>query len=314
MKRPPVLRRRPGLVALLTVGVLMAATAPASALTTHHPHAPHQAKDAAPVKPVTPCSSLTGRSFPDVPGAPGKVTSAKLVIEKPYAKPVTFCEVQGVFAPQTKFGLLLPASTWHGQYVQEGCSAFCGSVPLSDYPDTALTCTAVHNGDLALAADDMGHTGGPADGPWARSSLRLRIVFGLTSEDSLDHMARAIITAYYGRPPAFSYYDGCSTGGREALTLAQRYPDDFNGIIAGSPASNLAPLSGLFAAWLVRSNTAPDGHQIVTAEDIPALHAAVIRACGNAKGLIADPRTCAFNPASIQCPPSTRSDSCLTPA
>jgi hypothetical protein len=70
----------------------------------------------------------------------------------------------------------------------------------------------------------------------------------------------------------------------------------------------------MFDAWLVRANTASDGHQIVTAEDIPALHAAVIHACGNAKGLILDPRQCAFNPASIQCPAGTQSDSCLTPA
>jgi Tannase and feruloyl esterase len=74
----------------------------------------------------------------------------------------------------------------------------------------------------------------------------------------------------------------------------------------------MAPLSALYATWMVRSNTAADGHQIVTSEVIPALHAAVIRACGNAKGLIVDPRLCAFNPASIECKPGTESDSCLT--
>ena len=108
-------------------------------------------------------------------------------------------------------------------------------------------------------------------------------MFGLTSEHSLAQMSRAVITAYYGQPASYTYYDGCSTGGREALMLAQRYPRDFNGIIAGAPASNLAPLA-LFNAWMVRSNTAPDGHQILTAEQIPALHAAVLRACGNARG------------------------------
>jgi feruloyl esterase len=219
-----------------------------------------------------------------------------------------------VIAPQTKFGLLLPVSTWHGQYVQEGCSALCGNVPLADYADNSYTCTAAHNGNLAYGADDMGHTGSESDGQWARRNLPARVVFGLTSENSLDQVAKAIITAYYGQAPAYSYYDGCSTGGREALMLAQRYPDDFNGIIAGSPVMNMAPLSALFATWLVRSNTAADGHQIVTAQDIPALHAAVMRACGNAQGLITDPRECAFNPASIQCPPGTQSDSCLTPA
>ena len=112
---------------------------------------------------------------------------------------------------------------------------------------------------------------------------------------------------------SFTYYDGCSTGGREALTLAQRYPRDFNGIIAGAPAGNLAPLT-LFTAWLVRSNTGPDGHQILTSEKIPALHTAVMRACGNAHGIITDPRHCGFNPASIQCPPGKNTQACLTPA
>jgi feruloyl esterase len=60
-------------------------------------------------------------------------------------------------------------------------------------------------------------------------------------------------------------------------------------------------------------NTAPDGHQILTEENLPALHAAVLRVCGNAEGLITDPRQCSFNPASIQCPPDTQSDSCLSP-
>jgi Tannase and feruloyl esterase len=313
----PGLGARPGLIALLTALVLMAVTVPASALTAHQTSRAHPATPAAVitpiVAPVMSCSALTGRSFPGVPDAPGKVTSAKVVTEK-LVTPVKFCEVAGEFAPQTKFKLLLPVSTWHGQYVQEGCSTLCGNTKVSSFPLTGYTCPESYNGNLALGLDDMGHTGGPADGKWAQNSLLLRIVFGLTSENSLDQMAKAVMTAYYGQPPAYSYYDGCSTGGREALMLAQRYPDDFNGIIAGSSAMNMAPLSAFFDTWMVRANTAPDGHQIVPAEVIPALHAAVIRACGNAKGLIADPRQCAFDPASIACPTGTQSDSCLTPA
>jgi pimeloyl-ACP methyl ester carboxylesterase len=322
MKRPvaprPGLRARPGLVALLTAAVLMAVTVPASALTAHQSGGAQHARPAAVITPVVApvmsCSALTGQSFTGVPDAPGTVTSATVITEKNLATPVKFCDVRGEFAPQTKFHMLLPVSTWHGQYVQEGCSLLCGTTKVSDYPDTGYTCPAAYTGELAVGLDDMGHTASLADGKWAQNSLLLRIVFGLTSENSLDQMAKAIMTAYYGQPPAYSYYDGCSTGGREALMLAQRYPDDFNGIIAGSPAMNMAPLSALFATWLVRANTAPDGHQIVTSANIPALHAAVIQACGNAKGLITDPRQCAFNPASIQCPQGTHAASCLTPA
>jgi feruloyl esterase len=269
---------------------------------------------AGPIRPVTSCASLAQMNFTGVPDAPGKVTSAAVVTDPPPAPQVAFCDVKGVFAPQTQFEMKLPVATWHGQYVQEGCEAFCGTLQQlsSDIPDAGITCPAADNGELALATDDEGHTGGETDGRWAKNSLALRVVFGLTSEHSLAQMARAVITAYYGQPASFRYYDGCSTGGREALMLAQRYPGDFNGIIAGAPASNLAPLA-LLNAWLVTRNTGPGGHQILTAGQIPALHAAVIGACGNAHGIIADPRHCGFNPASIQCPPGQDTDVCLTP-
>jgi feruloyl esterase len=290
------------------VTVVLGAGGAASARTHGAGHA------MAPVRPVRTCSSLTGVNFTGVPDARGTVTSAAVVTVTLGTKKVNFCQADGVIAPQTKFELRLPVATWHGQYVQEGCSTLCGAVTLSSYPEAGFTCTAADDGQLALGTDDMGHTGGPTDGRWARNNVALRVVFGLTSENSLAHMARAVISAYYGRPAAYTYYDGCSTGGREALMLAQRYPGDFNGIIAGAPAMNMAPLSAFLGAWMVRSNTSPTGHQIVTAENLPALHAAVIRACGNAKGVITDPRRCAFDPASIRCPPTTQADSCLTPA
>ena len=312
MKSPTRMRPLTGLIVILAAIQLMGASSSASAgpratLPTAHTPA------AGPIMPVTSCSSLAQLDLAKVPGAPGEVTSAAVVAEVVFGNPVSFCDVSGVFAPNTHFELKLPTTTWHGQYVQEGCDIYCGHVPLSDYPDAGITCAAVDNGELALAADDEGHSGGPTDASWAKNSLGLRAVFGVTSEHSQAEMSRAIISAFYGQPAAFTYYDGCSTGGREALMLAQRYPRDFNGIVAGAPASNLAPLA-LFNAWMVRSNTAPDGHQILTAEQIPALHAAVMRACGNAQGIIADPRHCGFDPASILCPPGHPADSCLTVA
>ena len=74
----------------------------------------------------------------------------------------------------------------------------------------------------------------------------LRVVFGYRSEHDLALTAKAIIAAYYGRGPAFSYFNGVSDGGREALALAQRYPRDFDGILAGAPANNWAALVGIY--------------------------------------------------------------------
>jgi Tannase and feruloyl esterase len=304
---------RLGLAVPLAAAVLLGASGPASAGTADALPG-SRGPAAGPIMPVTSCASLAHMNFTGVPDAPGKVISSAVVSDTLPAGPVSFCDVKGVFAPQTHFEFKLPVAAWHGQYVQEGCEALCGSLKqLSDSPDAGSNCTAADNGELALATDDEGHTGGLFDGLWAKNSLALRVVFGLTSEHSLAQMAKAVITAYYGRPASFRYYDGCSTGGREALMLAQRYPGDFNGIIAGAPAGNAAPLA-LLNAWLVAANTGPGGHQILTAGQIPALHAAVIRACGNVHGVVTDPRHCGFNPAAIQCPPGQDTASCLTPA
>ena len=90
---------------------------------------------------------------PNTTGAPATITSAHLVTETPYTTKVTFCRVKGVIAPQTKFGMLLPIATYHGQYLQVGCSTLCGSVDLSPDPVAGITCGAVDNGELAIATD-----------------------------------------------------------------------------------------------------------------------------------------------------------------
>jgi hypothetical protein len=124
----------------------------------------------------------------------------------------------------------------------------------------------------------------------------------------------ALIRGYYGRDAAHRYFVGSSDGGHEALALAQRFPDDFDGIVAGEPANNWAPLLGLYETWLGRVNLDAGGHQILTAEKLPALHAAVMKACANTSGVIVDPRACAFRPGSIECPTGTDTPVCLTPA
>src|SRR5580658_7863724 len=174
MKRRPVPRRYAGLVELFMAGALMSVAAPAVALAAPATPQAHQAQPAAAIHPVVSCASLAGKTFTAGQGTSGKVSSARLVTDKPWAKNVRFCQIGGVITPRIEFGLLLPVSTWHGQYVQEGCSALCGSVPQLDFPDTAITCTAVHNGNLALAADDMGHTGSESDGKWPRNDLLAR--------------------------------------------------------------------------------------------------------------------------------------------
>jgi len=275
------------------------------------------------VAPVVACGQLASDGFSNVPDAPTVVLSA--------TQASGFCQVVGYIAPQEQFLLTLPVSGYTDRYLEQGCGGLCGiDIPPAGSGGTAsstdsaskapaTTCAAVSAhaaaaGGMAMGFDNQGHIGGGTDGVWAKDDPALRVSFGYASEHALAQAAKAIITAYYGKPPAYSYYNGCSDGGHEALVEAQRYPHDFNGILGGAPGNIEAQLLGVVPAWLVAVNTGTHGREVLTSEKLPALHAAVIKACGNAQGLIEDPRSCDFNPATIQCPAGADNSSCLTPA
>jgi feruloyl esterase len=268
-----------------------------------------QAKLAAAITPVATCASLSTMDFSQAaPGSPTQVTSATTITDNG----ASYCDVQGIQPPQLQFDLRLPVSTWTGRYVQEGCGGYCGAVS-PGAPQAATSCPAVAGNELALATDNEGHTGSGFDALFGWDP-GMRVSYAYSSEHDLALAAKAIIKAYYGQGPAYSYFDGCSDGGREALVEAERYPHDFNGILAGAPEIYASELNGEVQAWNVLVNMDSAGHEILTAEKLPALHAAVEAACGNAQGYIADPRTCSFNPASIECPQGTDSSNCLTAA
>jgi feruloyl esterase len=273
------------------------------------------------VAPVVACGQLASDGFSNVPDAPTVVLSA--------TQASRFCQVVGYIAPQEQFLLTLPVSGYTDRYLEQGCGGLCGiAIPPAGSGGTraprfrvrgvgtacARSVQAAAGGGRARGFDHEGHIGGGTAGGWAKDASALRVSFGYASEHALAQAAKAIITAYYGKPPAYSYYNGCSDGGHEALVEAQRYPHDFNGILAGAPGNIEAQLLGVVPAWLVAVNTGTDGREVLTSEKLPALHAAVIKACGNAQGLIEDPRSCDFNPATIQCPAGADNSSCLTPA
>jgi feruloyl esterase len=231
------------------------------------------------ITPVQSCAALGQADFSTIPGASTTIVSATPV----------------------------PASSnTLGDYAgcELGCGGYCGTDTLST-PAASYGCIPVTTGQFAEATDNEGHSGAVFSGAFA-ADLNLRVDFGYASEHALAVAAKAIIAAFYGHGPAGSYYDGCSQGGHEALLEAQRYPADFNGIIAGAPASILTPLNIFYQGWNTLANTGPGGQPILTAADLPPLHAAVVKACdaldGTKDGLIA-PFACHWNPATIQCAP-----------
>jgi hypothetical protein len=302
LRHPDRFRLPLGLVVLAALIYAFASVAPAEASV---------------IRPGVGCQSLAKL---DLSGNDAEVFTAQVT----HLEHHSYCDVTGIISPQTHFDVVLPTATWRGDYLQQGCGGFCGlnagsqSVNLVDPSRTSLNQAAwapLLNGQLVVGADDQGHRAATnGDALWAKNDPRLRVVFGYTSEHSMLIVAKALMRAFYGRGPAYTYFDGVSDGGHEALDLAQRYPHDFNGILVGAPANNWAALAGVDETWQVRANMDRRGHQILTSEKLPALHAAVVRACGDAHGVIRDPRACAFDPAAIECPPSTDTAQCLTPA
>lgn len=273
------------------------------------------------ITPVESCAALGQADFSTIPGASTTIASATPVSASSntlgdYAG----CEVNGLIAPQIQFQLMLPTQNYQGKYLQLGCGGYCGTDTLGT-PAASYGCVPVTTGQFAEATDNEGHSGTAFSGAFA-ADLNLRVDFGYASEHALAVAAKAIIAAFYGQRPAESYYDGCSQGGHEALLEAQRYPADFNGIIAGAPASILTPLNIFYQAWNTLANTGPGGQPILTAADLAPLHAAVLKACGTAQdgtegGLLADPFACHWKPQTIQCAPgqtSTTANFCLTAA
>jgi feruloyl esterase len=205
---------------------------------------------------------------------------------------------------EIKFALWMPASGWNGKYRQEGNGGWAGTINVGGLIEPLSR-------GYAVAATDNGHEGGGAS--WAIGHPEKLIDFGHRAVHETSVQAKAIVRAFYGRGPERSYFNGCSDGGREALMEAQRYPEDFNGIIAGAPASHWSHLFTAFV-WNERALLATPGSSIPPAK-LPAIQRAVVSSCdaidGLADSLIEDPRACRFDPGVLACKAGDGAD-CLT--
>lgn len=216
------------------------------------------------------------------------------------------CIVEGYILPSTQFALRLPATGWNGKFLQRACTGWCGSVDQE-------TCDESVRRGYACLVYDGGHTAG-GEGRWGWRNLETKIDFGFRSLHAASVAGKALTNRYYGVKPRASYLVGCSTGGRLSLLAAQRFPLDFDGIIAGSPVVN-EWAADLQTLWSLLANTR-DGRSILTISQVDALHSAVLRGCdaqdGLADGIVSDPFACRFDPAEIACKVK-KADGCLTP-
>jgi len=221
-----------------------------------------------------------------------------------------FCRVVAQAKPTAdsdiKMEVWLPASGWNGKLLGLGNGGFAGLI------DTLNLSMALKAG-YAAAATDAGHTGSPIDAAWAVGHPEKVIDFGHRGIHEMTRVAKALAQAYFGKGPQHAYFSGCSDGGREALMEAQRYPEDYDGILAGAPANNWTPLLTT-AAYDTQALTL-DPASFIPPAKIGTIAAAVNASCdeldGVRDGILNDPRQCHFDPSTIQCK-AEESDKCLT--
>jgi Tannase and feruloyl esterase len=218
-----------------------------------------------------------------------------------------FCRVAATLNPSAdsdiKIEVWLPIAAWNGKYRGQGNGGFAGSISFDGM------AAAIKLG-YATAGSDTGHTGN--DASWALGHPEKVVDFGWRAIHEMTVKAKAIIQNYYSSGPRQSYFASCSDGGREALMEAQRFPTDYDGIIAGAPANYWTRL--LTTGLLLQAVTL-NGDGYIPPGKLPAINAAVMAACdakdGVTDGLLTDPRQCRFDPAVLICK-GAESDSCLT--
>jgi feruloyl esterase len=265
----------------------------------------------------TPCDGLKSLSLPNT-----TITATELVPAGPYSPPrggapgppappiqlPAHCRVAVVMTPSSdshiEMELWMPAAGWNGKFEAEGGGGWAGVISFPAMAD------ALKEG-YATASTDTGHKGG--DAIFALGHPEKVIDFSYRSLHEMALKSKAIIQAFYGRPARLSYWNGCSTGGRQGLTEAQRFPDDYDAIVAGAPANYETHLH----AWsmMVGMATHETKESFLARADIEVLHKAVLGACdaidGLKDGLINDPRKCHFDPSVLLCK-GGESKGCLT--
>jgi feruloyl esterase len=213
------------------------------------------------------------------------------------------CRVAAVLRPSAdshiEIEVWLPTDTWNGKFQAVGNGGWAGVISYVR-PAGRNMAAALQEG-YATASTDTGHTGGNA--LFAIGHPEKLIDYAHRAVHEMTVTAKALIEAFYGRGPSLSYWNGCSTGGRQGLMSAQRYPEDYDAIIAGAPANYHSHLHTSDLATAVPALRQPDS--LLPPAKLAMLNAAVLNACdagdGVKDGLLADPRTCRFDPSTLLC-------------
>jgi len=269
------------------------------------------------------CSDLMSLSLPSTTITLAQSYAAGAIVSGTTRAPVDLCRVAATVKPgpqsNVHFEVWIPTDgSWNGKYQQIGNGGFAGSISASGIAN------AVSRG-YATAGTDDGTSGPPAGAPAFVNNPDVLLDYGYRAVKATADNSKAIVSALMGQAPAYSYFVGCSDGGREALQEAQRYPNDFNGIIAGSPVNDQVGEFGASYLYNMKAtlsgpqtNGVPDAY--IPTSKLPLLTNAVLARCVGKDGGVAsdkflnDPRVCKFDPSIVQCAVGQDPTTCLTPA
>jgi len=262
------------------------------------------------------CASLQGKAPPNA-----QITAATLLPAGPFVIPpelgpartvqlAAICRIQGVLRPTPDsaitFEVWLPAEGWNGRFLGVGNGGFAGSIGYTNL-------VAAVQGGYAAASTDTGHGPGLTDASWAVGHPEKVVDFGWRAVHLTAVAGKTLTAGFYGAPPQKSYFSSCSNGGRQGLMEAQRFPEDYDGIIAGAPAYNW---TGLFTNFVWNAQALARPGAGIPAGKTPALARAVLAQCdaldGFTDGLVSDPRQCRVDLEKLACT-GKESDACLTP-
>ena len=262
------------------------------------------------------CESLSSVALPNtsvtlaqmVPAGEFTPAGAGPAAVQQFSRLPAFCRVAATLRPSPdsdiKIEVWLPVPAWNGKFLAVGNGGWAGSISYG------ALASALQEG-YATASTDTGHTGGT--GSFAIGHPEKVVDFAYRAVHEMAVKSKTIIAAFYDRAPRLSYWTGCSTGGRQGLMEAQRYPEDFDGIIAGAPANNQTQL----CAWriAVEAKILQEPASVVPRAKLAVVHRAVMAACdaldGVTDGFLTDPHQCHFDPATLLCR-SDDNDNCLT--
>ncbi len=250
--------------------------------------------------------TIAAGAFPPPPNAtPWMAGSADF-----YKTLAAFCRVVAEAKPSAdssiKIEVWMPVEGWNGKLQGQGNGGFAGEI---GYFGLGLMLQKGY----ATVGTDTGHSAGGTDASWALGHPEKVTDYGYRGIHEMTRIAKAVIQAFYGKSPQHSYFGGCSNGGRQALMEAQRFPEDYDGILAGAPANFFTHL--LTKALADAQATTLDSASYIPSSKLPALARAVNAACdaqdGVADGILNEPNKCHFDPEILLCKDGD-SDRCLT--